>query len=258
MDEFLKVAIDAATQAGGILVDHMGKVSVKEKNPRDLVTEADLASQAKIEKIIKDRFPQHQFLGEEGQGEDINPGEGFAWIVDPLDGTTNFVHQLRSFSVSIALLYQGEPIVGVVHDPLLNECFYGVKDKGAFLNGQSINVSSCQSLHQAMVVTGFSTSVTKNSVEAKRFLEMLGKAQTIRRLGSAALNLCFLACGRVDAYWASNLNAWDIAAGLVILGEAGGVLRAIHGEFDLFQPNFIASSTRKLGEEISGTLEMAD
>lgn len=257
MDEFLKVAIDAATQAGRILVDHLGKVSVKEKNPRDLVTEADLASQVKIEKIIRNRFPDHQFVGEEGQTERFTPGKGFAWIVDPLDGTTNFVHQLRSFSVSIALIHNGEPIVGVVHDPLLNECFYAVKNKGAFLNGQAINVSTCQTLHDAMVVTGFSTSVTKNSIEAKRFMEMLGQAQTIRRLGSAALNLCFLGCGRVDAYWASGLNAWDIAAGLVILKESGGFLRAIEGEFDLFEPNFIASATQELGEEIFAILEIA-
>ncbi|MEC9091733.1 MAG: inositol monophosphatase family protein, partial [Planctomycetota bacterium] len=199
INEYLELAINAAKEAGNILVDHLGKVSVQEKRPRDLVTEADIASQVKIRELVESRFPEHQFLGEEDQARDLNPAKGFTWIVDPLDGTTNFVHQLRSFSVSIALIQDGEPIVGVVHDPMLNECFYGARNKGAFLNGQPIQVSNCQTLNEAMVVTGFSTSVTKESIEAKRFLEMLGKAQTIRRLGSAALNLCFLSCGRVDA-----------------------------------------------------------
>lgn len=258
MDEYLQVAIEAAKEAGQILVEKMGKVGFREKNPRDLVTDADLASQAKIEHMVSERFPNHQFCGEESGKSAVEIESEFAWVVDPLDGTTNFVHQLRSFSVSIALTQNKRPIVGVVYDPLLNECFYATQNGGAFLNGQSIGVSNCQELNKALVVTGFSTSVTKESIEAQRFLEMLGKAQTIRRLGSAALNLCYLGCGRVDAYWASNLNAWDIAAGMLIVEEAGGKVRPISGEFDLFQPNFIASATEILGAEIFQTIDISE
>ncbi|MEE2640954.1 MAG: inositol monophosphatase family protein [Planctomycetota bacterium] len=257
MEKQLKIAISAARAAGEILVDLMGKVDVREKKPRDLVTEADLASQEKIQEIIGAEYPEHQFIGEEG-GSLPSVSNGFAWVVDPLDGTTNFVHQLRSFSVSIALLENRQPVVGVVHDPLLDECFYATRTGGAFLNGEPIQTSGCEKLHNAMVVTGFSPSVTKESIEARRFLEMLGKAQTIRRLGSAALNLCFLACGRVDAYWASSLNAWDIAAGTLILSEAGGFLRPIEGEFDLFRPQFIAASTDTLASEISETINFSN
>lgn len=254
---FVNVAIEAAKQAGAILVELMGKVNVTEKNPRDLVTEADLASQDKIQQIIMQEFPSHFFVGEESTSDRSAVTDDFTWVVDPLDGTTNFVHQLRSFSVSIALLKNQQPIVGVVFDPLLDECYYSSQGEGAFLNGNRLGVSGCQSLHEAMVVTGFSTSVTKESIEAKRFLEMLGKAQTIRRLGSAALNLCYLACGRVDAYWASSLNAWDIAAGMLIMKEAGGHVRPIENEFDLFKPKFIAAATQELAAEIFDTIDRA-
>ena len=267
MEEFLEIAKKAAKQAGSVLMDHMGKVEVREKNPRDLVTAADIASQELIEKLITTHFPDHEFLGEESGGDSgatsSHSGGGslkgeYTWIVDPLDGTTNFVHQLRSFSVSIALIHNGKPIVGVVHDPWCDECFHAIEGQGAFLNEKQIGVSKCKRLHDAMVVTGFSTSVTKNSIEASRFVEMLGKAQTIRRLGSAALNLCFLACGRVDAYWATNLNAWDIAAGMLIQQEAGGHLRPIQAEFDLFQPEFVAASTPDLASEIFSVIDISE
>ena len=267
MNEYLEIALEAAKRAGKVLLDHLGKVDVREKKPRDLVTQADLDSQEMIEQLITERFPEHLFLGEESNTEnsiDFDPSDvgqfdaEYAWIVDPLDGTTNFVHQLRSFSVSIALTQNKVPIVGVVYDPLCDECFHAAKGEGAFLNGKRIEVSDCEQLHDAMVVTGFSPSVTKESIEAKRFLEVLGKAQTIRRLGSAALNLCFLACGRVDAYWASSLNAWDIAAGLLILSESGGKIRPISGDFDMFHPEFVASSTLELGAEIHSVIDIAE
>lgn len=254
----LELAIRAAQEAGMLLMDRLGKVDFREKNPRDLVTQADLESQAKIEHMIVSRFPDHVFLGEESPLEEI-PNDGRpVWVVDPLDGTTNFVHQLRSFSVSIALVQNGRPVLGVVHDPWCNECFSAVDGQGAFLNNQPISVTSCKSLNHALVVTGFSPSVTRESVEASRFLEMLGKAQSIRRLGSAALNLCFLACGRADAYWASSLNAWDVAGGMVILQEAGGTVLGLDGEFDLFDPKFVAASTPELGTEIMQTLAGAE
>jgi myo-inositol-1(or 4)-monophosphatase len=257
MNHFLQTAISAAKNAGEILVEYMGKVTVSEKHPRDLVTEADLAAQEAIEKHLLREYPDHRFIGEESLGS-IELTDEYTWIVDPLDGTTNFVHQLRSFSVSIALLKNSQPIVGVVYDPICKECFYAMHENGAFLNDTKITVSMCEQMRLALLVTGFSPSITKNSIEAHRFLEVLGKAQSIRRLGSAALNLCYLATGRVDGYWASGLNAWDIAAGMLILTEAGGKVRGLDGEFDLLKPKFIASATNNLGDEIERTLNNAE
>jgi myo-inositol-1(or 4)-monophosphatase len=258
LESYLCTAIHAAKQAGQILIDLMGTAAVKEKAPRDLVTEADVAAQNEIERILLEKFPDHQFVGEEGKPIDPDGFKGLTWVVDPLDGTTNFVHQLRSFSVSIALLQDDQPIVGVVYDPLCDECFSAVKGGGAHLNESEISVSSCRLMREAMLVTGFSPSVTKDSIEAKRFLEVLGKAQTIRRLGSAALNLCFIACGRVDAYWASSLNAWDIAAGMLIMSEAGGTVLGIDGVFDLFKPKFIAAASSELQDELALVIDIAD
>ena len=259
MHPMLNTAVKAARQAGSIILraaEDIDQLTVKNKSANDFVSEVDVASEEAIINILKTAYPTHGFLGEESGFSDKDAD--YIWIIDPLDGTTNFVHQLRSFSVSIALLENRQPVVGVVHDPLLDECFYATRTGGAFLNGEPIQTSGCEKLHNAMVVTGFSPSVTKESIEARRFLEMLGKAQTIRRLGSAALNLCFLACGRVDAYWASSLNAWDIAAGTLILSEAGGFLRPIEGEFDLFRPQFIAASTDALASEISETINFSN
>ena len=257
LESYLSTAIHAAKEAGQILVDFMGNAAVREKGPRDLVTEADVAAQNEIEKILLGKFPDHQFVGEEGESIDADTIRGLTWVVDPLDGTTNFVHQLRSFSVSIALLQDSEPIVGVVYDPLCDECFTAIKGSGAHLNENKISVSSCRAMRDAMLVTGFSPSVTKDSIEAKRFLEVLGKAQSIRRLGSAALNLCFIACGRIDAYWASSLNSWDIAAGILIMSEAGGTVKGMGGPFDLFNPKFIAAASEELRNELGQTIDIA-
>lgn len=257
LESYLSTAIHGAKKAGQILIDFMGNAAVREKGPRDLVTEADVAAQNEIERILLGKFPDHQFVGEEGESIDPDTINGLTWVVDPLDGTTNFVHQLRSFSVSIALLQDSEPIVGVVYDPLCDECFTAVKGGGAHLNESEISVSSCQAMRDAMLVTGFSPSVTKDSIEAKRFLEVLGKAQSIRRLGSAALNLCFIACGRIDAYWASSLNSWDIAAGMLIMSEAGGTVKGMDGPFDMFKPKFIAAASEELRDELGETIDIA-
>lgn len=257
LDSFLNTALIAAKSAGAILVDYMGRVSVNEKAPRDLVTEADVASQKRIREILLGRFPNHQFVGEEDENHDFSEENQLTWIVDPLDGTTNFVHQLRSFSVSICLVSGRTPIVGVVFDPLCDECYFAKLGEGAYLNHQQIRVSECQNIHHALLATGFTTSVTKDSIEAARFLEILGKAQAIRRLGSAALNLCYLASGRVDGYWATGIKAWDVAAGMLIMQEAGGQVRGIDGPFDLLEPRFVASSTRELGDQIEELLDNA-
>ena len=247
VNEFLKVCQTAASAGGAELIRRMGKASVSEKNPGDFVTEADLASQQAIRDIIHSAFPAHSFVGEEDSDsqaalEQLDEQE-FCWIVDPLDGTTNYIHQLRSFSVSVALTYRGQVIVGTVLDPVLNENYYASRGNGAFLNGTPIRTSDCNELGKSLLVCSFSSRVAADSPEIKRFVNIMQKVGSVRRLGSAALNFCYVACGRLDAYWATCVNAWDVAAGTLILEEAGGVISGLDGQpFHLSRPRFVASA----------------
>jgi len=262
---FLHVCERAARAGGQVLLDMLGEVKPSEKGPKDLVTEADIASQDVIREIVLSEFPDHLFLGEEDTGceaEDApQPGKapGYCWIVDPLDGTTNFVHRMPSFAVSIALEYQGEVITGVVFDPCANECYTAARGRGAALNGQRLATSDCHTLNEALVATGFATSVKRGSIEIERFIEMLPECQALRRLGSAALNLCYVASGRMDGYWATSVKAWDVAAGSLILTEAGGSIRHIDGgPFSLTDPRFSASANETLLAEMHRVLQRAE
>lgn len=251
IQEFLSAAKTAAKLGGEKLVAMMGTAKVSEKAPRDLVTEADLASQHAIEEYLLAAFPDHLIVGEE---DTENSGglhrDRFCWVVDPLDGTMNYVHQLRSFSVSIALRYQEQLVVGVVFDPLTDECFAAGLGLGATLNEQPIAHSGCEKIDDALVVCSFSSSVDRHHPEVERFLRVLGNVASIRRLGSAALNLSYVACGRTDAYWATGLKCWDIAAGFLILKESGGEIVCIEGgdEVVFEQPKFCAAATPKLAD----------
>lgn len=250
---FIEASQIAAKLGGEKLVQMMGTAKVSEKAPKDLVTEADLASQVAIEEYLLAQFPEHILVGEE---DTENSGgldkDKFCWIVDPLDGTMNYVHQLRSFSVSIGLRYQGEMIVGTVYDPLLDECFSAGKGLGATLNGDAISTSGCTETNEALIVCSFSSSVDRHHPEVERFLRVLGNTASIRRLGSAALNLSYVACGRTDAYWATGLKCWDVAAGFLILEEAGGTLNCIEGgdAIDFEKPKFSAAATDELSQKL--------
>jgi len=247
-------ASQVAAKLGGVkLMEMMGTAKVSEKAPKDLVTEADLASQVAIENHLLSQFPDHILVGEEDteKSGDLNDDK-FCWIVDPLDGTMNYVHQLRSFSVSIALRYQGELLVGTVYDPWTDECFSAGKGMGATLNGNPISTSACSDPNEALIVCSFSSSVDRHHPEVERFLRVLGNTASIRRLGSAALNLSYVACGRTDAYWATGLKCWDIAAGFLILEEAGGTLNCIEGgdTIDFTKPKFSAAATNELSQRL--------
>jgi myo-inositol-1(or 4)-monophosphatase len=251
--EFLTAAEHAAKLGGAKLMEMMGTAKVSEKAPKDLVTEADLASQHAIENYLLEKFPDHVLIGEEDtelSGELDGDGDRCCWVVDPLDGTMNYVHQLRSFSVSIALRQHGQLLVGVVYDPWLDECFSAALGQGATLNGEKIGTSGCAEISEALVVCSFSSSVTREHPEVERFLRVLGNVASIRRLGSAALNLSYVACGRTDAYWATGLKCWDIAAGFLILSESGGTLDCIEGgtEVQFEKPKFCASASETLGQ----------
>jgi myo-inositol-1(or 4)-monophosphatase len=224
-----------------------------------LVTEADLASQQAIQRILLEAFPEHGFLGEEQEPTSPDKLEADSrWIVDPLDGTTNYVHGLPAFSVSIALEHRGDLAVGVIYDPVADECFTAAANRGAFLNGERIAVSLCQSLDQALAAASFSANVARDSEEVRRFLELLGECQAVRRLGSSALNLAYLAAGRLDAYWATSVKIWDVAAGVLLVREAGGVVTNVEGgTFDLSQPCFAAAATPPLHQQLVAALRRA-
>lgn len=261
MSDYLAVCEKAARIGGEVLTDWVGRFEVREKGPADLVTQADLASQQAIRKLVLDRFPDHAFLGEEDQlGEEDdavpNPDAEYVWVVDPLDGTTNYVHQNPQFAVSVALVRGSEVVVGTIFDPSSGECFTAERGAGAFLNGKPISVSSIQSLSEALVAISFSAKVDASSPQIPIFLEILTRAQAIRRTGSAALNLAGVACGRFDAYWATGNKPWDVAAGLLLVEEAGGVnLTPEGGDVDVMAPRLAVASTLELQRELRAAAE---
>lgn len=255
---YLQLAISAAQSAGRRLAKMLGQVSVREKNRRDFVTDADLAAQQLIRNAIAERFPDHRFLGEEPEPDSTvglrdNADSEYCWIVDPLDGTTNYVHQLRSFSVSIALQHRGEFVVGCVHDPLLDETYWAEKDGGAFLNGQPICASGTTNLREALLAVSLPTELQRGCRELEYLTNVLVDTDaTVRRLGSTALNLCYVGCGRLDGYWATNSNIWDVAAGVLILREAGARIdHLLSGPLDLDDLQFLAAATTELQQELA-------
>jgi len=259
MREFSEVCERAARAGGQVLLDWKGRIEVQQKGPKDLVTEADLDSQRVIRDILLNAFPDHAFLGEEdwasGPTETPESASGFRWIVDPLDGTTNYVHQLHGFSVSVALEHNGELLVAAVFDPISGECFTATRGGGAFLNGDRITVSDCKEMPEALIASSFSAHVNRKSQEVTRFVEVLLACQALRRLGSAALNLSYLSAGRLDAYWATSVKSWDVAAGVLLVREAGGVVSSLEGgPLDLHHPQFAAASTTDLHGELLRTL----
>jgi myo-inositol-1(or 4)-monophosphatase len=262
MPEYQQVAERAARAGGAVLQDWLGRIVAREKSPKDLVTEADVASQQVIQKTLLEEFPEHGFLGEEESiADDEHAGsldwlsESYCWVVDPLDGTVNYVHGLQPFAVSIALMQQGQPIVGVVYDPCSEECYSAELGQGAQLNGEPLQSSACESLDQSLVAASFPPDVPRGSLEISQFVEMLHQTQALRRLGSAALNLCYLAAGRLDAYWATSLKAWDVAAGVLIAQEAGALITDLAGlPLQWGQPQLAAAATPPLHQQLLATL----
>jgi myo-inositol-1(or 4)-monophosphatase len=266
MSDYLPITVFAARAAGNVLLDWQKRFSVREKGTNDLVTEADVAAQETIRAIVLKAFPDHDFLGEEDAAErkanGLPPAERhspYRWIVDPLDGTANYVHGMPAYAVSIALEHDGEMICGCVLDPTSDECYTAVRNGGAALNGVPIRVSGCESLKRAMVAVSFPPNVPRGSIEITRFIEVLHTAQSVRRLGSAALNLCYIGAGRLDSYWATSVSAWDVAAGVLIVREAGGLVTDIRGTpLDIDRPEMLASSSDGLHAELRELLDRAE
>ncbi len=253
MPDFLEVCERAARTGGAALLDWVGRITVREKGPSDLVTDADLASQEAVRRVLHNAFPDHDFLSEEEppSGAPARHEDRYRWIVDPLDGTTNYVHQIPEFAVSLALERGGEVLVGTVFNPVSGECFMAEKGAGAFLNGRRLQVSRVESLAGAVVVASFPPRIGPDSPIIADFLRIVGAAQSMRRTGSAALNLSFLAAGRYDGFWARDTKVWDVAAGALLISEAGGIMTSLDGgPFRLNHPQFIAASTEPLHREL--------
>ena len=221
MKEFYHFGIDISLKAGEEILNLLPRIhEISYKGAINLVTEADLKSEAIIKKAIRKRYPNHTILAEESGLEERGD---IRWVIDPLDGTTNFAHGLPWFCTSLALEVEGEIVLGIVYNPVLKECFSAIKEKGAFLNQKPIRVSQTKELSKALLATGFPYDIQQNPEPVMtRFRNMIMHARGVRRAGSAALDLCYVACGRFDGFWEERLHPWDTAAGMLIVQEAGG------------------------------------
>jgi myo-inositol-1(or 4)-monophosphatase len=238
----LEVAVAAAETAGEVLRSGFGREqTVKYKGKVDLVTEVDERAEAVIGEMLRGAFPGYGMLAEEG-GRRLGEGDS-RWIVDPLDGTTNYAHGLPIFAVSIALERAGEVVLGVVHDPMRGETYVAERGGGATLNGEPIRVSDTDEPIRALLVTGFPYDRSDMGTAVELFGRLTELTQGVRRLGAAALDLCYVAAGRLDAYYEKGLHAWDVAAGSLILKEAGGRITDYRGrELDLEGREIVASN----------------
>ncbi len=250
----LRNTADAVARLGGqILQDWRSKFTAREMGPSDLVTEADVASQQAILESILAQYPDHQFLGEENL---LRQGDSpYRWIIDPLDGTSNYVHGFPYYAVSVAVECNGELLAGAVYDPCRDELFSAARGAGATRNGEAIQVSSPRELVQALCMASLPTKASRTDLPVQRFLKMLEAAQHVQRTGSAALNLCGVACGRIDAFWSTSLMPWDMAAGVLLVREACGQVTTTAGsEFDVNQPDLLASNGPPLHAAVAAVL----
>jgi myo-inositol-1(or 4)-monophosphatase len=236
-------AIQLAREAGQLLRDHFGRVTeiTHKSTTLDLVTEVDVLSEQYIKEKISTHYPKHQILAEESGYQEAE--SEYRWLIDPLDGTTNYAHGYPCFAVSIALEQSGEILLGVVYDPVHGELFAAERGGGATLNGRPIHVSPIAQLNDGLLVTGFPYNVRTNPINLEYFARFMNKAQAVRRDGSAALDMCSIACGRFDGFWELGLKPWDMAAGKVIIEEAGGrVSRFDGGPVNIYEPEVLASN----------------
>lgn len=248
----LGVAEEAARTGGAVLLDWQGRFATREKGPADLVTDADLASQEAIRSVIAKQFPDHDFWGEEGPKDRMPGADGrIAWVVDPLDGTTNYVHGFPFYAVSVAAVQDNQILAGVIYDPLQGKAYRAAVGCGAWLGDRRLNASSVAKLAESLVAVSFPPRPTPDSPDVADFLAVLGHCQAVRRTGSAALNLAAVASGQLDAHWAWHINPWDVAAGVVLIREAGGVVTGANGQpFDLWQAHYIAAGNATLHAEL--------
>lgn len=251
MSEFKKTAIGAALKAGDILKNGFGKsFGITSKEGRNnLVTEFDLLSENCIISEITARYPGHSILAEESGSR--MTGSEFTWVIDPLDGTVNFANGLPVFSISIGLMKDNEIIAGIIYNPLLDEMFSSEKNGGAFLNGKNISVSHNGDILRSLLVTGFSYNIDKNiDAVIAPFRKIVGDGIPVRRLGSAALDLAYVACGRFDGFWEEDLKPWDVCAGTLLVNEAGGRVTCFEDDSCAVDDKTILATNGKIHENL--------
>jgi myo-inositol-1(or 4)-monophosphatase len=239
--------MQTARDAGRILTERLGRARVSRKGEIDLVTEADLASEKLIIEKVRSHYPRHAILAEEsGASDGFSTGaehSEWKWIIDPLDGTTNYAHGYPCFCVSIAAECKGRIEIGVVYDPLRDEMFAAERGQGATLNERRLRVSAVADLNRAMLCTGFPYDVRERPRFARHFTNFTMQAQAVRRDGSAALDLAYVAAGRFDGFWEDGLHSWDVAAGMILIAEAGGrVTDFLGAPLDIYTPKVLASN----------------
>ncbi len=243
MPSYLEAAAGIAREAGALIDGYLQRhIGFELKGEFDLVTEADRSSERLIVSRLKELYPTHAIVAEEGGGQEGS--SEFRWYVDPLDGTTNFAHGFPAFNVTLALEHAGELIAGVVFDPTRNEMFSAERGAGAFLNDQRIRVSKAQTIQTSLVATGFPSRKRHLNINIHFYYQLAMLSHGVRRAGSAALDLAYVACGRLDAFWEFGLNPWDMAAGILLIREAGGPCTDMRGApVDLRGPHLLSDNT---------------
>lgn len=250
LEHLLHVCESAARAGAEQLLAHADDFAVHEKSTADFVTDADLASQRAVFAVLRAAFPDHGLLGEESP-EPAELQKEYCWVVDPLDGTTNYVHQLPCYAVSVAVVRRGELLAGVVLDPVRDECFAAAAGRGATLNDRPVHVTRASRLSDAMVAVSLPYGLTHESPDLLSFADIAPRSQAVRRTGSAALNLAYVACGRLDAHWACEIHPWDAAAGVLLIQEAGGTVSGCDGRpFELAEADYLTAATPTLHAEL--------
>lgn len=256
-DPILNIAIEAARAAGVVIVramKRMDMVTITEKGPNDFVTETDEKAERAIINIIKKAYPSHGIIAEEsGEAE----GDEYQWIIDPIDGTRNFIHGFPHFAVSIAVMHKGILQHGVIYDPCKQELFTATRGKGALLNDRRIRVSACKKIEQGLFGTGFAYrhSDKENLIPVRILQSILPMSGDIRRAGAATLDLAYVACGRLDGFWEMGLKIWDIAAGILLIKEAGGMVCDPHGGENYLKTGDIVAANPVLMRQFIKTIK---
>jgi myo-inositol-1(or 4)-monophosphatase len=257
MHPMLNIAVKAARRAGSIInrAALEGGLEVRAKNRNDFVTQVDKAAEHAIIDIIRRAYPEHSFLAEES-GASAGARPEFQWVIDPLDGTTNYIHGFPQYCVSIALEHKGVLTQAVVYDPAKNELFTASRGRGAFLDDRRMRVTKCAQLAEALVGTGFPfKEFSRIDLYLRQLRTLMGTAAGVRRAGAAALDLAYVAAGRLDAFWEMGLSRWDMAAGALLIQEAGGLVSDLEGKADFLDRGEIAAATPKVLPQLLSALK---
>ena len=257
MREFTQFAMEIAQEVGEFLREaqqDVAQIEIAEKRSNDLVTQFDKAADSKLTSMIAKKFPQHNILAEESGAQEHN--SDYCWIIDPIDGTTNFAHGIPMFAISIALEYKQELVSAVVYNPMCSEMYTAEHGAGAYLNSNKLSVSKADSLSSALVATGFPCKDPHHVTPyLQTFDQVIRGAQGIRRAGAASLDLAYLAAGRLDGFWEFSLQPWDIAAGVLLIREAGGVVNDFYGAAN-FAPQGMVAGTPGVAADLTAITKL--